>query len=346
MHPVKKQCLFACWHHQEAFPSALVLRRPATVYRLFRFGLPKKKNLLAVPNPHIIFHREVSPHKPSASFNMCSSPPSTLVTSNIENQGRRTRRRPCSSSSSSSSSSSIDSEQTTADVQTETNNNKKISTKKVSFYCNVAVIYTLHLDDYSEEEMKDCFYGSLELKRIRKQAKATVRYIMSSSSSTSSEDDEFSSSSSSSTEDVEDEEDLCQEQQSHCTRGLEYCTPALRELRSQVKMLAREAVLDEQEYQQMAGVADPERLATVYKDQTNESLYAAMMIGKSDEYIARQIHFHHHQALRAMEKKTTVATTSSTKPHVLSECVTKNNQCNQPKSRLFKHRRNIPRRVY
>ena len=204
--------------------------------------------------------------------------------------------------------------------------------KCVSFHPDCTVMNTLHLNDYTDQEMRDCWYSCMEFRHIRKEARTTVKYLLSggddesvaSSSSLSFSSSSCSSSSSSSTVRNEEEE--------HCARGLEYCSPQLRELRIQVKIVAREAVLDEQEYQLLVGVADPERLSQVYKDQTAESKHAAALLGKSDEYVARQLYF--HQSLHPQH-----ATAPRKKSHHVVE------RTRHPR-RLQKLRRSLPRRVY
>ena len=181
---------------------------------------------------------------------------------------------------------------------------KKGEVKSVSFYPDCTVMNTLHLNDYTDQEMRDCWYSYTELKHIRKEARTTVRYLLSGGDDKSVASSSSLTSSSSSS--------LCNESQEeeHCARGLEYCSPQLRELRIQVKIVAREAVLDEQEYQSLVGVVDPERLSKVYKDQTAESKHAAALLGKSDEYVARQLYFHqlhpqqctHHHHPRRLQK--------------------------------------------
>ena len=51
---------------------------------------------------------------------------------------------------------------------------KKGEVKSVSFYPDCTVMNTLHLNDYTDQEMRDCWYSYTELKHIRKEARTTI----------------------------------------------------------------------------------------------------------------------------------------------------------------------------
>ncbi|KAL3942836.1 MAG: hypothetical protein SGBAC_003035 [Bacillariaceae sp.] len=71
-------------------------------------------------------------------------------------------------------------------------------------------------------------------------------------------------------------------------RGLEHKTPMGAQHRSSNRARARQAVLDEQQYQSEKGVQDPEYMAALYKTITHRSRVEANVMGIRDEMAARK----------------------------------------------------------
>ena len=143
---------------------------------------------------------------------------------------------------------------------------KSAMKKTVSFSKNAKMKGTLHLDDYTTEEIQATWYARTEMKQIREDVRLTVKLM----------DEGLLSS-----KDNEDSE--------YCTRGLECRTSRLSPIKTHNKRIARDVVLDEQDYQQFQLMTcDPERLATVYNRVTYQCQVKASMVGLSDEKIAKE----------------------------------------------------------
>jgi hypothetical protein len=145
--------------------------------------------------------------------------------------------------------------------------------KAISFYPQVRVIHTAHLNTYSSKEIRACWYRSAELKLIRQEVDCTV--------------------------DLMEENDEINESR-HCTRGLErftqegYCKRGLERFtqegsrrKTQNKLKAWSAVFEEQELQSLQEVVDPEMIAVVYSKATRGCQVAAYIMGVCNEWSAR-----------------------------------------------------------
>jgi len=114
---------------------------------------------------------------------------------------------------------------------------------------------TLHLDDYTDEEIEATWYQLDELKEIKRSRKALVKRM-----------------------EAGEELDECED----CVRGLETKTKTGNRLRQSEILAASAAVLDEQDLQDEKGEVDLDMIATVYRMYTRHSQSQAESRGKAD----------------------------------------------------------------
>jgi hypothetical protein len=133
------------------------------------------------------------------------------------------------------------------------------ATRAISFSPDVRVKKTLHLNNYSNDEIDACWYNEAETKAIREQARRTV-------------------------EQMQAEADL--DGPKYCTRGLEILTAEGRRQRMENRFQAWDAVLNEQERQVEEGIwEDDEATAARYGDCCYASMVTASMQGVSDQRV-------------------------------------------------------------
>jgi hypothetical protein len=132
----------------------------------------------------------------------------------------------------------------------------------ISFNPNVHVKLTIHIDDYSEEEIAASWYCEDELKTIKSELTKTVLLMANACIMPNSE--------------------------RLCSRGIECFTSEGRAIKKQRKEEARVAVFDEQDYQFDNDIFDPEVIADDYLDQTRKSQATATVVGFFDQEAVRQ----------------------------------------------------------
>ena len=135
--------------------------------------------------------------------------------------------------------------------------NKACKTKKVSFCETVRMKRTLHINDYTQREIEATWYSKAEKEHIRREILQTVQLMESGR--------------------IADIDDVV-----YCQRGLEFRTDQGARLRQGNKDLSREAVLDEQDFQECSGYSDIEAIASVYSEISYQCRVAALMMGLSD----------------------------------------------------------------
>jgi hypothetical protein len=133
----------------------------------------------------------------------------------------------------------------------------------VAFSDHVRVRRTIHFESYTQEERTATWYTKEELRSIREEVNHTVKMYTSGQPI---------------------------DKELYSLRGVEYWTPSLAEQRMKNKMVGRDAVLMEQEFQVYMGWNDPERLAKSYQECTYQCQISATMMGAADENAARQIY--------------------------------------------------------
>jgi hypothetical protein len=123
------------------------------------------------------------------------------------------------------------------------------SKKTVSFQGFVKSFKILHINDYSQRQIRNTWYNADDYARIKKNMLICL----------AKQDDRF-----------------------FCSRGLENLSPTGHERRHQVRQEAREAVLNVQGM--MDGMLDHEKVATVYASLSAECQRLACLRGSVDEH--------------------------------------------------------------
>ena len=137
--------------------------------------------------------------------------------------------------------------------------NKK-STQRISFHPSVQVKETVHVNDYSDEEIKNCWFTTAEYRRIKADNQCAVDQMFNGSEHTN------------------DEESLS----NICLRGLESSILQGANRSHHHRIQALYTVLQEQSVQAHEGVQDEYSLAKRYKECTYKSKMASYLVGISD----------------------------------------------------------------
>ena len=141
-----------------------------------------------------------------------------------------------------------------------TSSQNKRRARKVSFLPTVLIRKTIHIDDYTDDEIASAWYNKTEMETIISDIKTTLLLTEEEGISAVNSDPQ------------------------RCTRrGLESYTPEGQRLKERSRMGAKHAVFDEQEFQDETGILDPELLADLYYERTRFSEARARVMGRSDE---------------------------------------------------------------
>jgi hypothetical protein len=132
--------------------------------------------------------------------------------------------------------------------------------RTVSFCATVNIRFSLHINDYTNYEVDNCWFAPGDYKEMKRETRYTVDLIE---------------------RNIKFEEEQC------CRRGLERRTEEATAVRLAERAAATGAVLDEQDIQTDEGIYDPEMIAIVYADRVYHSKMAAYLTAVSDEQIAR-----------------------------------------------------------
>jgi hypothetical protein len=154
---------------------------------------------------------------------------------------------------------------------------KRDPNRRVRFSPMVKVVRVIHLNDFEDHEIDDCYYTKNDFERIKADLKLTVRLM----------------------ELGKLEEDTIE----FCRRGTEYRTPQGARSRALNKEVARGALLDEQESQWEKDSFDPDALARIYHDSSKHCALEAYELGKRDEEEARQLDSKELPIMPEMEEK-------------------------------------------
>lgn len=140
------------------------------------------------------------------------------------------------------------------------------SSRAVSFYPQICVKKTIHIQDYSDEEKTACWYSPEETASIREQAMAIVNLMERVKTKEAS---------------IVENEVLSKH---FCFRGLELLTKEGRRFRIENRFRCWNVVLDEQEFQDENSIFDDEAIAAVYAECTVSSTTLALGQGISDQH--------------------------------------------------------------
>ena len=141
-------------------------------------------------------------------------------------------------------------------------NAPRTSTKSVSFSRNVCVKRTLHINNYSDNEIEATWLGDSDYERIRKEMDYTIDLM---------------------------ERRKAIDSGKYTTRGLESRTTKGAFQRFQNKLVARKVVLDEQDLQWSSGVKSTEMLSKAYQIASKKCRTPAYIHGLTDERVARDL---------------------------------------------------------
>jgi hypothetical protein len=135
-------------------------------------------------------------------------------------------------------------------------------TKSVAFANNVLMRLSLHISDYNEQEIQECFYNISEISEFKQDVKRTARMI----------------------EKKQDIDDV-----DVCRRGAEHMTEEAANIRYQKRRAVVFEVLTEQFWaEENPGTpSSSERIAAKYSKVVRESTASAHVIGLSDERIVK-----------------------------------------------------------
>jgi hypothetical protein len=146
-------------------------------------------------------------------------------------------------------------------VRFETNESKKCSfapkaeRTTISFFPSVHIHSILHINDYTDAEIQECWYTMQELRALKKEIRYSINLI---------------------------EEGGLWDETKHCKRGLEPKIRKLAHASSLRKRQARRAVLQEQLVQR-----NDYEIARKYKQYSYKSKMTAYMLGVADAKAAR-----------------------------------------------------------
>lgn len=129
--------------------------------------------------------------------------------------------------------------------------------RRVVFNRDVYVQETIHVNDYTDDELDDTWYTRQDFKDQKAEFAVTVRLI---ATERYTGDDDF-----------------------HCARGLEYRHREGAKARQTNKLKGLMSVLEEQERQQIAGEENDEMIALAYTHANFKCRHAAHAMGLYDE---------------------------------------------------------------
>jgi len=148
-------------------------------------------------------------------------------------------------------------------------------TRQVTFDPAVRAKFTLHLNNFTRQELQQSWYCADDIAAIRAEARQAVRQM----------------------DALEKQHGHHQQHEPHAAevaiveecRGLECRTRRGLDWRNRHKRRSRRAVLEEQRAQQAEGVHFPDTLARVYKLQSQACVEAALKMGRMDQLVARRL---------------------------------------------------------
>lgn len=146
------------------------------------------------------------------------------------------------------------SRKTTPKEESETDERKS----KVRFYHRVRIQRVTNRKHLSKEHSKKVWYSREEFKEIRNECFQTIKIMT-------------------------DHEDIIEDEDEYCFRGLEYKTKEASKKRQRNKLEVRQAVLDEQEYQKENGMNDPEWISMLSIDESRTCKRDALERARQDE---------------------------------------------------------------
>ena len=164
------------------------------------------------------------------------------------------------------------SDRTRRDTNQHTMKNEfKHSAKALCFNQEVVVHKYLHIDDYSDKEIRNTWYDAYEMSAIGTTNRETLYAMISHGDKVSTGCTSF------------------HDENRFCSRGLETWVGIRAQQKRERRTRAYDAVLDEQDFQWEHGIFDEERIAREYVKTTRESRTIAREMALRDEQYVKSI---------------------------------------------------------
>ena len=149
-----------------------------------------------------------------------------------------------------------------------TSDSTQVLRRQVRFRDTVSVRLIKHIDDMSNKQVFDAWYGNKDFKKIKKVLLQMVRLLM-----------------------MTHGDNTMIDKEEHCSRGLEYRTREGAAARRVNKWNALDAVLEEQIRQRVLGIRNEKLLCQIYVAENCHSRLNALKLGIEDEKAAMAIYY-------------------------------------------------------
>ena len=143
--------------------------------------------------------------------------------------------------------------------------------RNVHFCKKVKVQPTLHVNNFTDKEIRSSWYTQNEIATIRQRTKDMMKLLQSQSNSNTPQ------------KVLERQQGNNDDESTFCIRGLEHRTRKGMKAKTSSRMMAWDVVLNEQSRQQDAGIVDVELISHVYKQTTTANVAIAYQRGLDDE---------------------------------------------------------------
>jgi hypothetical protein len=142
------------------------------------------------------------------------------------------------------------------------------NSRKVVFNTSVTVRETLHIENYTEREIRNTWYSAEDISRIKLEIRCTVSSYR------------------------RGRLDSLEHSSRYSLRGIEgFYNKTAAKARQLNKLIGLKSVLDEQERQDSVGVRDLEEISKKYQNDISQRCQrAAQIVGKQDEMVSQRIH--------------------------------------------------------
>jgi hypothetical protein len=133
---------------------------------------------------------------------------------------------------------------------------------KVRFYSRVRIQRVTNRKNLDKQQVQDVWYSRDEFKAIRKECFHTIKCMK--------------------------QNQVLEEEDGYCVRGLEYKTPDAYKERQHNKAEIRTVVFEEQDYQFENGMSDPTWIAKLSEDQSSTCVKLAIAVALQDAEVAKE----------------------------------------------------------
>ena len=143
--------------------------------------------------------------------------------------------------------------------------------RNVHFCKKVKVQPTLHVNNFTDKEIRSSWYTQNEIATIRQRTKDMMKLLQSQSNANTPQ------------KVLERQQQGSNDESTFCIRGLEHRTRKGMKAKTSSRMMAWDVVMNEQSRQQESGVVNPEAISHVYKQTTTVNVAIALQRGLDDE---------------------------------------------------------------